>query len=56
VERFGRIDTLVNNAGIFLAKPFADYTRDEFAAVIGVNVTPLAIQSSSINTVYTSRL
>ncbi|MFI0264208.1 SDR family NAD(P)-dependent oxidoreductase [Streptomyces sp. NPDC017056] len=38
-ERFGRIDTLVNNAGTFLAKPFTDYTRDEFATVLGVNVT-----------------
>ncbi|GAA5040311.1 SDR family NAD(P)-dependent oxidoreductase [Streptomyces siamensis] len=39
VERFGRIDTLVNNAGIFVAKPFTDYTQDDFAAVTGVNVT-----------------
>src|SRR5476649_2215787 len=27
VKRFGRIDTLVNNAGIFVAKPFTSYTR-----------------------------
>ena len=27
VERFGRVDTLVNNAGIFVAKPFTDYTE-----------------------------
>ncbi|MGW7551324.1 SDR family NAD(P)-dependent oxidoreductase [Streptomyces rimosus] len=39
VQRFGRIDTLVNNAGLFLAKPFTDYTPEEFASVIGVNVT-----------------
>jgi NAD(P)-dependent dehydrogenase (short-subunit alcohol dehydrogenase family) len=39
VERFGRIDTLVNNAGIFIAKPFTDYTDEDFAAVTGVNVT-----------------
>lgn len=39
VERFGRIDTLVNNAGIFVAKPFTDYTAADFAAVTGVNVT-----------------
>lgn len=37
LERFGRVDTLVNNAGIFIAKPFTDYTGDEFAAVTGVN-------------------
>jgi NAD(P)-dependent dehydrogenase (short-subunit alcohol dehydrogenase family) len=39
LERFGRIDTLVNNAGIFVAKPFTDYTQDDYAALIGVNLT-----------------
>jgi len=29
VERFGRVDTLVNNAGVFIAKPFTDYTEDD---------------------------
>ena len=38
VERFGRIDTLVNNAGVFVAKPFTDYTAEEFATVTGVNL------------------
>ncbi|WP_055589850.1 SDR family NAD(P)-dependent oxidoreductase [Streptacidiphilus griseoplanus] len=38
VERFGRIDTLVNNAGIFIANAFTDYTQDDFAAAIGINV------------------
>jgi NAD(P)-dependent dehydrogenase (short-subunit alcohol dehydrogenase family) len=38
LARFGRIDSLVNNAGIFIAKPFTDYTRDDFAAVIAVNL------------------
>jgi NAD(P)-dependent dehydrogenase (short-subunit alcohol dehydrogenase family) len=37
VARFGRIDTLVNNAGIFIAKPFTQYTADDYAAVLGVN-------------------
>jgi NAD(P)-dependent dehydrogenase (short-subunit alcohol dehydrogenase family) len=36
IERFGRIDTLVNNAGIFIAKPFTEYTRDDYEAVTGV--------------------
>ncbi len=38
VERFGRVDTLVNNAGIFLAKPFTDYTAADYALVTGVNL------------------
>ena len=38
VERFGRVDTLVNNAGIFVAKPFTDYTDEDFATVLAVNV------------------
>jgi NAD(P)-dependent dehydrogenase (short-subunit alcohol dehydrogenase family) len=38
-ERFGRVDTLVNNAGIFVAKPFTDYTQEEFEAVTATNVT-----------------
>jgi NAD(P)-dependent dehydrogenase (short-subunit alcohol dehydrogenase family) len=39
VERFGRIDTLVNNAGVFIAKPFTDYTAADYAAKVGVNLT-----------------
>jgi NAD(P)-dependent dehydrogenase (short-subunit alcohol dehydrogenase family) len=39
VDRFGRIDTLVNNAGIFIAKPFAQYTEADYRAILGVNVT-----------------
>ncbi|MGU7769107.1 SDR family NAD(P)-dependent oxidoreductase [Burkholderia sp. MR1-5-21] len=38
IERFGRIDTLVNNAGIFIAKPFTQYTADEYAAINNVNL------------------
>jgi NAD(P)-dependent dehydrogenase (short-subunit alcohol dehydrogenase family) len=38
VARFGRIDTLVNNAGIFIGKPFTQYTEADFAAIVGVNV------------------
>jgi NAD(P)-dependent dehydrogenase (short-subunit alcohol dehydrogenase family) len=38
LERFGRIDTLVNNAGMFLAKPFTAYTDDDFAAMVGLNL------------------
>jgi NAD(P)-dependent dehydrogenase (short-subunit alcohol dehydrogenase family) len=38
VRRFGRIDTLVNNAGIFIAKPFTQYTEADYAAIFGVNL------------------
>jgi NAD(P)-dependent dehydrogenase (short-subunit alcohol dehydrogenase family) len=38
MERFGRVDTLINNAGIFIASPFTDYTTDQFDSVIGVNL------------------
>ncbi|NBA94799.1 SDR family NAD(P)-dependent oxidoreductase [Pseudomonas sp. R5(2019)] len=38
MARFGRIDTLVNNAGIFAAKPFTSYTHDDYAAVLAVNL------------------
>ncbi len=38
LERFGRIDTLVNNAGIFIGKPFLEYTSDDFAAMTAVNL------------------
>jgi NAD(P)-dependent dehydrogenase (short-subunit alcohol dehydrogenase family) len=36
--RFGRVDTLVNNAGIFIAKPFTDYTVEDFQAKIATNL------------------
>jgi NAD(P)-dependent dehydrogenase (short-subunit alcohol dehydrogenase family) len=38
VMRFGRIDTLVNNAGIFMPKPFIYYTTDDYDLVTSVNV------------------
>jgi NAD(P)-dependent dehydrogenase (short-subunit alcohol dehydrogenase family) len=38
LDRFGRIDSLVNNAGIYIGKPFTEYTPEDFAAVTGVNL------------------
>jgi NAD(P)-dependent dehydrogenase (short-subunit alcohol dehydrogenase family) len=38
LDRFGRLDTLVNNAGVFIAKPFTDYTAEDYATVTGVNL------------------
>jgi NAD(P)-dependent dehydrogenase (short-subunit alcohol dehydrogenase family) len=39
LESFGRIDTLINNAGVFISKPFTDYTAADYATVVGVNLT-----------------
>jgi NAD(P)-dependent dehydrogenase (short-subunit alcohol dehydrogenase family) len=38
LERFGRIDTLINNAGVFIAKPFTEYTPEDYDAVVRVNL------------------
>ncbi len=38
IASFGRIDVLVNNAGIFIPKPFVDYTTEDFAALLSTNV------------------
>jgi NAD(P)-dependent dehydrogenase (short-subunit alcohol dehydrogenase family) len=38
-ERFGRVDTLVNNAGMFMAKPFTAYSQDDYAVYMSTNVT-----------------
>jgi NAD(P)-dependent dehydrogenase (short-subunit alcohol dehydrogenase family) len=55
VARFGRIDTLVNNAGIFIAKPFTKYTAEDYAAITATNlsgffhITQLAIAEMEKN-------
>jgi NAD(P)-dependent dehydrogenase (short-subunit alcohol dehydrogenase family) len=38
VRRFGTIDALVNNAGIFFTKPFTDYTADDFRSLVSTNL------------------
>ena len=38
LARFGRIDTLVNNAGVFTAKPFTEFTQEDYDLNMGVNV------------------
>jgi NAD(P)-dependent dehydrogenase (short-subunit alcohol dehydrogenase family) len=49
VTRFGRVDALVNNAGIFIAKPFTAYTQEDYEAITSTNlngffhITQLAI-------------
>jgi NAD(P)-dependent dehydrogenase (short-subunit alcohol dehydrogenase family) len=39
VAKFGRIDTLVNNAGIYIGKPFTENTDEDYAAVLNVNLS-----------------
>jgi NAD(P)-dependent dehydrogenase (short-subunit alcohol dehydrogenase family) len=39
IERFGRIDTLINNAGIYVEKPFTQYTVEDYVAITAVNLT-----------------
>jgi NAD(P)-dependent dehydrogenase (short-subunit alcohol dehydrogenase family) len=38
MARFGRVDTLVNNAGIFISKPFTEYTAEDFMSKIATNL------------------
>ncbi len=39
IERFGSVDVLVNNAGIFIPKPFTDYTTEDFERLVSTNLT-----------------
>lgn len=38
MDRFGRVDTVVNSAGIYIGKPFTDYTDKDFDLIVGVNL------------------
>src|SRR3984893_18298671 len=50
IKKFGSIDALVANAGIFLVKPFTEYTADDFRALVSTNlagfiyITQLAVK------------
>src|SRR6266481_138757 len=50
VQKFGSVDVVVNNAGIFSAKPFTDYSADDFHALVSTNlegyiyITQLAVK------------
>jgi NAD(P)-dependent dehydrogenase (short-subunit alcohol dehydrogenase family) len=48
IEHFGRIDLLVNNAGIFIAKPFTDYTEDDYNLVMNTNVASLFFMTQQV--------
>ena len=38
LERFGRVDTLVNNAGAFVPGPFTKYTQEQYALMLATNL------------------
>ena len=50
IKRFGSIDAVVANAGIFVVKPFTDYTAEDFRALVSTNlagfiyITQLAVK------------
>jgi NAD(P)-dependent dehydrogenase (short-subunit alcohol dehydrogenase family) len=48
IERFGRIDLLVNNAGVFIAKPFTDYTEEDYNLVMNTNVASFFYMSQQV--------
>jgi NAD(P)-dependent dehydrogenase (short-subunit alcohol dehydrogenase family) len=39
LDRFGHVDTLVNCAGVFMSKPFTEYTAQDYALITSVNLT-----------------
>jgi NAD(P)-dependent dehydrogenase (short-subunit alcohol dehydrogenase family) len=48
LEHFGRIDLLVNNAGIFIPKAFTDYTEDDYNLVMNTNVASFFYMSQQV--------
>jgi NAD(P)-dependent dehydrogenase (short-subunit alcohol dehydrogenase family) len=48
IEHFGRIDLLVNNAGIFIPKPFTDYTEDDYNLVMNTNVASFFFMTQQV--------
>jgi len=54
VKHLGRIDLLVNNAGIFIPKAFTDYTEDDFNLVMTTNVIPQMKKQKSGHVVFIS--
>jgi NAD(P)-dependent dehydrogenase (short-subunit alcohol dehydrogenase family) len=48
IEHFGRIDLLVNNAGIFIAKPFTEYTENDYNSVMNTNVASFFFMTQQV--------
>lgn len=55
MDRFGRVDTLINGAGLFVSKPFTEYTDADYESVVGVNVRGFFEVSRSAITAMLSR-
>jgi NAD(P)-dependent dehydrogenase (short-subunit alcohol dehydrogenase family) len=48
LDRYGRIDTLINDAGIYIGKPFAEYTLDDYTAMTEVNLKGFFLITQSV--------
>jgi NAD(P)-dependent dehydrogenase (short-subunit alcohol dehydrogenase family) len=48
IKHFGRIDLLVNNAGIFIPKPFTEYTEDDYNLVMNTNVASFFFMTQQV--------
>jgi NAD(P)-dependent dehydrogenase (short-subunit alcohol dehydrogenase family) len=48
LKHFGRIDLLVNNAGIFIPKPFTDYTEEDYNLVMSTNVASFFFMTQQV--------
>jgi NAD(P)-dependent dehydrogenase (short-subunit alcohol dehydrogenase family) len=48
LRQFGRIDTLINDAGVYIGKPFTEYTDADYATVVGVNLTGFFIMTQRV--------
>jgi NAD(P)-dependent dehydrogenase (short-subunit alcohol dehydrogenase family) len=48
LRRFGRVDTLVNDAGVYIGKSFTDYTAADYATVVGVNLTGFFVMTQRV--------
>jgi NAD(P)-dependent dehydrogenase (short-subunit alcohol dehydrogenase family) len=48
LQRFGRIDTLINDAGVFIGKPFMDYTLDDYQLAVAVNLTGFFLMTQRV--------
>jgi len=48
LDRFGRVDTLVNNAGVFIGKAFTDYTMDDYQLAVSVNLTGFFVMTQRV--------